>query len=229
MRDYGQFCPIAQAVEVLGQRWTLLVVRELLCGSTRFSELTRGLPRISRSVLTARLHELQAAGLVCRTEEPDARHVHWRLTEAGLALGPLVTGIGTWSQVHLRREVAASELDVGLLMWDVRRSVRPDALGPPPVVVKFHFTDAPVHERTFWLVRREEGVELCLTDPLAPADATIHADIRTLVEVWIGRRALADAIASGDLRVTGGPVAARIGAWIGLSRLAPAGLAAAAT
>lgn len=226
MRSYGQFCPLAQAVEVLGERWTLLIMRELLAGSTRFVEIAQGLPRISKSVLTARLHELHEAKIVDRVEDGQGGKVRWELTDAGRALRPIVEGIGVWSQQHLQRPVVEAELDVGLLMWDVRRSVRVELLGPSPVVVKFHFLDGPEAQRTYWLVWRDGEVELCLSNPMTEVDATVLSDLRSFTDVWIGRRGLTDALASGAVRVEGGAVARGFPAWIGLSPFAPYGDAA---
>lgn len=223
MRSHHQFCPLAQAADVLSERWTLLVLRELLAGSTRFVDLMRGLPRMSRSVLSTRLKTLLDAGLVDRLEDADG--VQWVPTEAGAALWPVLEALGVWAQHHLRRDVSEDELDVSLLMWDIRRNVSAERLGPPPVVVKFHLHDAPEGQRTYWLVRRDEGVELCLSDPHAPSDASVWSDLRSLTEVWIGRRALREALTTGDVRVEGGAVARRFPDWFGLSPFAPAGLA----
>lgn len=223
MRSHQQFCPLAQAADVLSERWTLLVLRELLAGSTRFVDLMRGLPRMSRSVLSTRLKTLHDAGLVQRVEEA-ADGVHWVPTDAGRALGPVLGALGVWAQEHLRRDVSDAELDVSLLMWDIQRNIRCEHLGAPPVVVKFHLHDAPDGLRTYWLVFREAEVELCHSDPHAPSDASVWSDVRSLTEVWIGRRNLHDALEHGDVRVEGGQAARTFSDWFGLSPFAPAGL-----
>jgi DNA-binding HxlR family transcriptional regulator len=133
-KGYGQFCPVAQAAQVLAERWTPLVVRELICGSVRFNDLQRGVPRMSSSLLSRRLKELEYAGIVERRPAAKGRGSEYHLTDAGRELFPIVEGMGLWAQRWLRRELVAEEnLDPDLLMWDIRRCVTAEGL-PPDVI-----------------------------------------------------------------------------------------------
>jgi len=163
MKSYGQFCSTARALDLLGERWTLLVVRELLCGSRRFGEIRRGIPRISRTMLSARLRELGDAGAI----EPvdGAAGPEYRLTAAGLELGAVVRELGTWGQRWLSRELLPVELDARALVWDIRRRVRREALPEQPLVVCIELTDVRgTGARHFLLLRRSE-VSLCTGNP----------------------------------------------------------------
>ncbi|NLT06537.1 MAG: helix-turn-helix transcriptional regulator [Solirubrobacterales bacterium] len=219
--SYGQFCPVAQAAEVLTERWTLLVVRELLMGSTRFNDLQRGVPRMSSSLLSKRLRELERSGLIVRRPLPGQRGHSYELTAAGEALGPLVVGLGTWSRDHLAREVDAAEADPALLMWDMRRSIRLDRLPQDPLVTFFRFRDVATGQRAWWLVAERAGADLCFTDPGFGVDLEIDAEARALAEVWVGKLSLGAAIGAGRVRVTGPDHLVRgIPDWIGLSNFA---------
>src|SRR5882672_7185042 len=137
MKSHGQFCSMARALDLLGERWTLLIVRELLCGSRRFGEVQRGIPRISRTMLSARFRELVDAGVVARDDAPDG--LAYRLTPAGAELAAVVRELGTWGQRWLSRDLHAGELDVRALVWDIQRRVRRDALPEKPLVVRIEF------------------------------------------------------------------------------------------
>ena len=215
---YGQFCPIAQAAEVLTERWTLLVVRELLAGSTRFNDLRRGVPLMSSSLLSKRLGELERAGILTRSRLDAGRGHRYQLTPAGRALGPLVLGLGTWSRDWLQREITAEEADPALLMWDVQRNVRLDRLPAPRLVTFFRFRDAPEKKRAWWLVAEPTGTDLCLSDPGYGTDLHIDAEARAMAEVWIGRLDLGAAMRSGRVRVRGPQHLVRsVPDWLGLN------------
>jgi DNA-binding HxlR family transcriptional regulator len=215
---YGQFCPIAQAAEVLAERWTLLVVRELLSGSTRFNEIHRGVPLMSSSVLSTRLSQLERSGIVTRTPLDGERGYSYTLTPAGRALGPLVLGLGTWSRDWLEREVTDEDADPALLMWDMRRNLRLDRLPQERLVVFFGFRDAPDKKRAWWLVAERSGTDLCLSDPGFGVDLHVDAEARALAEVWIGRLPLGSALRSRRMRVRGPEHLVRsLPDWLGLS------------
>jgi DNA-binding HxlR family transcriptional regulator len=219
--SYGQFCPVAQAAEVLTERWTLLVLRELLMGSTRFNEIQRGVPRMSSSLLSKRLRELERAELLTREPLKGERGYAYRLTPAGEALGPLVVSLGTWSRDWLKREISAEEADPALLMWDLRRSVKLEKLPQDQVVVFFRFRDAEEGKRAWWLVAHASSADLCFTDPGFGVDLQIDADTRPLAEVWVGKRELGAAMRSKQVRVTGPEHLVRsLPDWIGLSNFA---------
>jgi DNA-binding HxlR family transcriptional regulator len=219
--SYGQFCPIAQAAEVLTERWTLLVLRELLMGSTRFNELQRGVPRMSSSLLSKRLRELERSGLITREPLRGERGHVYRLTPAGEALGPLVVSLGNWSREHLKREITEEEADPALLMWDLRRSVQLDRLPQEQTVVFFRYRDAEEGKRAWWLVAQPSGADLCFTDPGFGIDLQVDAEARAMAEVWVGKLELGAAMSSQRLRLTGPEHLVRsLPDWIGLSSFA---------
>lgn len=231
--SYGQFCPVAQAAEVLTERWTLLVLRELLMGSTRFNELQRGVPRMSSSLLSKRLREMERSGLLTREPLEGERGNSYRLTPAGEALGPLVVGLGNWSREWLKREITEEEADPALLMWDVRRSVQLDRLPEERVVAFFRYRDAEEDKRAWWLVAQPEGADLCFTDPGFPIDLQVDAEARAMAEVWLGQIELGAAMRSRRVRVTGPDHLVRsLPDWLGFSSFAyddPAAVLAART
>ncbi|HEX2571904.1 MAG TPA: helix-turn-helix domain-containing protein [Polyangia bacterium] len=195
MKHYGQFCAVARALDLLGERWTLLVVRELLCGSRSFGDVQRGIPRISRTMLSARLRELCDAGVIERSQGPAGPE--YQLTEAGRELGRVVTEIGVWGQRWLPRELHAEELDGDALVWDMRRRVRLDALPEEPLVVRVEFSDVRGGGgRRFLLLRRAE-VSLCGTNPGFPEEVCVRGDRRTLIGWWRGDLSFAEARRAG--------------------------------
>jgi DNA-binding HxlR family transcriptional regulator len=219
--SYGQFCPVAQAAEVLTERWTLLVVRELLMGSTRFNELQRGVPRMSSSLLSKRLRELERSGLITREPLQGERGNAYRLTPAGEALGPLVVGLGTWSRDHLKREISAEEADPALLMWDMRRSIQLDRLPQDRVVTFFRYRDAEEGKRAWWLVAEGDGADICFSDPGFSIDLNVDAEARAMAEVWVGQLELGAAMRSRRVRVSGPEHLVRsMPEWLGLSSFA---------
>jgi DNA-binding HxlR family transcriptional regulator len=202
MKGYGQFCPIAQASEVLTERWTPLVIRELaLARSHRFNEIQRGVPLMSSSLLTKRLRQLEDAGIVERRRRPEGHGTEYHLTQAGEELGPLVAQIGIWSERWLRRPIFEETPDTGLLMWWMRGTVRADALPAGRTVIHFRFRGAPEKLRYFWLVLPE--ADLCLTDPGFGVDVTVRSDPRTLTAVWMGDAALAAALSRRAIELEG--------------------------
>ena len=223
MRGYGQFCPVAKASEVVAERWTPLVLRELLCGSQRFNDLHRGVPLMSRTLLTRRLRELEDAGVIeRRATSPGAWEYH--LTPAGEELRPIIEQLGAWGHRWVRRDVEGHDLDPSLLMWDVRRRIDRSALPDRRVVVRFDLRGVPrAHsaQRTWWLVLEPGEVDLCLKDPGFPVDVTVDADLTALTRVWMGRLALAEAGRSGHVRTEGPRALVRACPdWLGLSTFA---------
>jgi DNA-binding HxlR family transcriptional regulator len=219
--SYGQFCPIAQAAEVLTERWTLLVVRELLMGSARFNDLQRGLPRMSSSLLSKRLRELERAGILTRRPLEGKRGHAYELTPAGEALGPLVVSLGTWSRDWLKREITDEEADPALLMWDVRRSIRLDRLPEDRIVAFFRYRDAEDGKRAWWLVAEPAAADLCFFDPGFAIDLDIDAEAKAMAEVWVGKTDLGTAMRSKRIRIRGPEHLVRsLPDWLGLSTFA---------
>ena len=216
--SYGQFCPVAQAAEVLTERWTLLVLRELLMGSTRFNDLQRGVPRMSSSLLSKRLREMERSGLITREPLKGERGHAYRLTPAGEALAPIVVSLGNWSREHLKREITEEEADPALLMWDVRRSVQLDRLPEERVVTFFRYRDAEEGKRAWWLVAEPTNAALCFTDPGHSIDLQVDAEAQAMAEVWVGKLELGAAMSSQRVKVTGPEHLVRsLPDWLGFS------------
>jgi DNA-binding HxlR family transcriptional regulator len=202
MPGYGQFCPIAQAAEVLTARWTPLVIRELaLTGSRRFNDIQRGVPLMSSSLLSKRLRELERAGIVERRRRPDGKGTEYHLTPAGVELGPVVFQLGVWSERWLRRPIFEAAPDTGLLMWWMRGTVKTDALPAGRTVIHFRFIGAPEKLRYFWLVLPD--ADLCLSDPGFEVDVTVTSDPTTLTAVWMGDLGVAAALKSHTIELEG--------------------------
>ena len=195
MKSYGQFCSMARALDLLGERWTLLIVRELLCGSRRFGDVRRGIPRVSRTMLSARLRELVDAGVVSRGDGEDGPT--YELTPAGLELAGVVRELGTWGQRWMPRDLPADELDTDALVWDMRRRVQMSALPTAPVVVKIEIVGGRGRVDVRYLLLRRTEVSLCAENPGFPAELRVCGTLRTLTAWWRGDVSLSEARASG--------------------------------
>jgi DNA-binding HxlR family transcriptional regulator len=222
MKSYGQFCPIAQALETLAERWTLLVVRELLMGSTRFTELSQGVPLMSRTLLSQRLRTLQDTGIVERREGVSGPE--YSLTEAGEALRPILEGIGQWGKRYSHSGLPDEHLDPKLLMWDMQRRLHKEHLPKTRTVVLFRFSDARKAEQRFWLCVSQEVVDVCYKNPGYEVDLTVDTDVRTLTEVWRGTRRLEQCIRDKSVVLGGSRTLERsFPKWLALSVFADVG------
>ncbi len=192
--SYGQYCPIARALDVLGERWSLLILRDMIVGTTRFNELARGLPGLSRSLLTKRLRQFERAGLVERVG------TQYLLTEAGRALEPTVFGLGQWGAQWVFGDPRPHELDAELLVWWMHTRLDTSEFPGKRHVLHIRFTD---DRRLFWVVIEAGVPSVCLVDPGFEVDVTITADVASLYEVWLGRTPLDDALRSGRLHFDG--------------------------
>ena len=217
--SYHQFCPVAKAMELLDERWTMLVVRELLEGSQHFNALRRGLPRMSPALLSTRLRTLTRAGVIERFQ--DGSRVSYTLTPAGKELRPIVEALGQWG-IRWVPELGDEDLDPHLLMWDVHRNVDLQAVPPGRTVLHFIFRDVPGAARDWWLVITSEGVDLCDTDPGQADTVTLDTGLRTLTKVWRGDLPWAEALRSGALELHGAAHVRRaVPRWLKLSAFAP--------
>jgi DNA-binding HxlR family transcriptional regulator len=223
-KSYGQFCPVAKAAEIVAERWTPLVLRELISGSHRFSELQRGVPLMSPSLLSRRLKELVDAGVVEKRKPRRGPGFEYHLTEAGEELGPVILSLGEWGNRWARADVTKDELDPGLLMWDVRRRVNLEAAPAEGTVVEFDISGVPRVKRRYWLVFSEvDDVDLCMKHPGFEVDLTVAAPIRTLVDVWMGYQDLRAALREETLVLSGPRHLVRgFRHWFGLSVFAGA-------
>lgn len=195
MTSYGQFCSFARALDLLGDRWTLLIVRELLSGSSRFNDIRRGIPRVSRTMLSARLRGLADSGVITRGSGPNGPT--YELTEEGRELAGAVRELGTWGQRWLPRTLPREQLDADALLWDMRRRVRKEELPATPVVARIEFSDARGRAGVRFLLLRRSEVSLCSTNPGFPEELRISAPLRTLTAWWRGDISLPHARAEG--------------------------------
>lgn len=221
--SYKQFCPVAMAAEVLCTRWTVVLLRELVAGSTRFNELRRGVPRMSPALLSKRLSELEAAGVVQRkrlTVPPDVDA--YQLTQAGQDLQPVIEAIGMWGQKWVETEPSLENLDPELLMWDMRRNLDTTPVPNRRVVIEFIYPELPVSQRKWWLiVEPDRTVDLCHLDPGFDVDLYATADLRTMTEIWMGLGSVADAVDRDALLLVGSSELIRsMQTWLGLSPFA---------
>jgi len=215
---YGQFCPVAKAMELLDERWTLLVVRELMMGSRHFNALRRGVPRMSPALLSKRLQTLVRAGVVERWE--DGNRVTYRLSPAGRELEPIVEALGRWG-IRWVPELGDEDLDPHLLLWDMHRNVDMEAVPDGRTVIACVFPDVPPSARHWWLVITGDGVDVCDEDPGHPVRVTMEASLRTLTRIWRGDLSWEAALRSEALVLHGEPQARRaLPRWFTLSTMA---------
>jgi len=221
MRSYGQFCPVAKASELFCERWTPLILRDLAAGATRFSELQRGVPLMSPSLLSKRLRELEAEGVVETRPAVKGRGKTYHLTAAGREFVPLIVALGTWGQRWSRRQLAEGEIDLGLLIWAMERSVDAAAFGRAQSVVRIEFTDQPGGGRLWWFINRDGACELCLQDPGFEVDLYLAATLPDMIYIVRGDLSLGRALDSGRLEAIGSARARKaLRAWLNLSPFA---------
>jgi DNA-binding HxlR family transcriptional regulator len=214
---YGQFCPVAVASEIFAERWTPVILRELVLGSRRFNDIQRGVPRISRALLVKRLRELAAHGVI------SSAGGEYRLTEAGQELGEVVVHLGTWGArwtVPVRRD----RLDAKLLAWDMRRRIAIERLPEKRVVVRFDFRGVPAGHKalkTYWLVLERPEVDLCIVEPGFEVDVYVDADLAAFSRVWLGEVPMRQAMRDGGINLNGDRQAVKdFPSWLLLSTLA---------
>lgn len=224
--SYKQFCPVAMSAEILCTRWTVVLLRELVAGSTRFNDLRRGVPRMSPALLSQRLKELEAAGVIERTESRREPAVHeYHLTAAGRELEPIIEAFGVWGQRWIDSDLSLQHLDPQLLMWDMRRNLDPTPMPPKRSVVQFKYPELPAPQRDYWLiVAPEEEVDLCSVDPGHDVDLYVSCDLRTMTAIWMGHDTVRAALGGNRLLLTGDrKLATDMQTWLGLSPFAKAG------
>ncbi|ATD69117.1 MULTISPECIES: winged helix-turn-helix transcriptional regulator [Gordonia] len=215
MTSYGQFCPVAKAMELLDERWTILIVREMLLGSRHFNELRRGVPKMSPALLTKRLRNLERAGVI-RRSEVGGRSVY-SLTDMGEELTTVVEALSAWG-IRWVGDLGDADLDPHLLMWDMRRTVPVDQWPRRRTVVQFMFRDVIGKARTWYLVVSGDDAQVCDFDPGYEVDATVATDLRTLTEIWRGDIDWRYALSTDRAEITApAEVAREVPAWIGQS------------
>lgn len=220
---YGQFCPVAMAAEIVCTRWTPLILRELLCGSVRFNDLRRGVPRMSPTLLSKRLKELEQAGVIRTRATGQPGIVEYHLTEAGQELRPIVMSLGIWGQRWVETQLSLKNLDPSLLMWDMRRSL--DLTPMPPqsrrATIQFHYPELPASRQYYWLVIDNRLADLCQVDPGYEVDLFVECSLRTMTAIWMGLTNVQTELDGGRLELSGDKMLARsMQQWLGLSPFA---------
>jgi DNA-binding HxlR family transcriptional regulator len=219
MNKYGQYCPTARAVEILGDRWTLLIVRDLLFGAQHFNELERGLPGIPKALLTERLRRLQQVGAIERLSEPTGRRTRYQLTAAGWELYPVIESLTRWGAKWAFGEPEPAELNPVLLLWWMRDAVNREALPEQRVVVEFYFRET--RPKRFWLVLDPGDVSVCVQHPGFEIDVLIQAELAALYEVLFGQTTMARAMREDRLKIDSTPDLIRnFPKWFALSPVA---------
>lgn len=220
---YSQFCPVAMAAEVLCTRWTILLLRELVAGSSRFNDLRRGVPRMSTALLSRRLKELQAAGIVERVASSQSHGAHeYHLTEAGRDLRSVIETMGVWGQRWIEADVSLENLDPALLMWDMRRSLDTTPLPQRRSVVEFLYSDLPDSRKHWWLIIERSGsVDLCSVDPGFEVDLYVTTELKPMTSIWLGLSTVRAEQKKQTLALDGDKaLARRMQTWLGLSPFA---------
>lgn len=221
--SYKQFCPVAMAAETLCTRWTVVLLRELIAGSTRFNDLRRGVPRMSPALLSKRLRDLEQAGVISRTPVADEPGIYeYRLTRAGQDLQPVIEAVGMWGQKWVETGPSLENLDPELLMWDMRRNLNTEPMPARRSIIQFIYHDRTGPQKNWWLiVEPGKPVDLCHVDPGFDVDLYVATDLRTMTEIWMGLNTVARARDNDRLTLTGdGALAKAMQAWLGLSPFA---------
>jgi DNA-binding HxlR family transcriptional regulator len=219
--SYGQFCPVAMAAEIICSRWTALLLRELLSGTTRFNDLRRGVPLMSPTLLSKRLKELAETGVIAVTPTGQRGVVEYKLTQAGEDLRGIVMSLGVWGQRWIESSLSLKNLDPSLLMWDMRRSLLLSSFPDRKCTVKFTYPELNAGRKSWWIVIEGGTAELCSVDPGYEVDLYVRAVLRSMTAVWMGMSTLKAEIEGGNIVLTGDKLLARsMQTWLGLSPFA---------
>lgn len=201
MKSYGQFCPVAKASEIFAQRWTPLIIRELLMGSQKFSELEIGLPKIPRSLLTKRLRTLESVGVLERKADGNSKRAGYHLTAAGMDLFGVIRGLGEWGQKWVNHDIGQDEVDPALLVWDMHRRVEVDLLPTDRVVVQMTFSGARTGD--YWLILERPEPSACMQDPGFDVDVFVVADTVAIHKAWMGMASFDEYVEEGLIELFG--------------------------
>lgn len=224
MKNYDQFCPIAKAAEIFCERWTALVLRDLWKGSSHFSELHRGVPLMSASMLSKRLAQLEKEGIIVRRKSKRGRVWTYHLTPAGREFIPIVKALGIWGQHWGRRDLGINEINLGLMIWEMERGVRPKVFGDGRTVVRLELTDQPSGKREWWFINEGGRLDLCLADPGFDVDLHLTTTLPDMIRIWRGDLSLTRAQDSGRFDAHGPTRLKRsLRSWLKLSPFSPYG------
>lgn len=199
MRDYGQFCPIARSSELLAERWTPIIVRNLLNGCRTFNEIRQGAPGISTALLAQRLDTLERHGVLVRIANPSGRGATYQLTEMGLALKAVMDAMGQWGSRWL--EIEPHHMDPGYVLWATLKLIDLDQLPEQTTVVRFALRDRPAEE--YWLILQRPRPELCTRSHGHTEDLVCRTDSMTLIDLHLKRLAYRTAIREGLVELVG--------------------------
>jgi len=212
--EYGQFCPISKACEVLGEKWTILILRELLMGSTRFNELQRGLSLISPTLLSKRLDFLTAHGLVMKKKIPGQKGFEYFPTQSCMELLPIIQSMGEWGLRWATSSLTQKDYDIELLMLYLQRSIQVDKLPGKETVIRFNFTDVKKFP-DWWLVVSGDKVDACTKDPGKDVDVYFTTTIKIMVEIWMGNTTYRQAQKDGVIKIVGNPqLTSNVTSWM---------------
>jgi len=212
--EYGQFCPISKACEVLGEKWTILILRELLMGSTRFNELQRGLSLISPTLLSKRLDFLTAHGLVMKKKIPGQKGFEYFPTQSCMELLPIIQSMGEWGLRWATSSLTQKDYDIELLMLYLQRSIQMDKLPGKETVIRFNFTDVKKFP-DWWLVVSGDKVDACTKDPGKDVDVYFTTTIKIMVEIWMGNTTYRQAQKDGVIKIVGNPqLTSNVTSWM---------------
>ena len=220
--SYGQFCPVAMAAEILCTRWTIVVLRELIAGSSRFNDLRRGVPRMSPGLLSQRLKYLEQAGVIERVKSGEPGVFDYKLTRAGRDLQPIVESFGIWGQRWVEWQTTLQNLDPQLLMWDMRRNLNPTPMPKRRSTIQFLYPELPPARSKWWLIVAPGAeIDLCSVDPGFEVDLYVSSNLRTMTAIWMGMQSVRKAIDTRHLQLVGDKrLAATMQTWLGLSPFA---------
>ncbi len=202
MKGYSQFCPVAKGAEVFNERWTPLIIREMMCGSKRFNDFKRGNPMMSPSLLSQRLKFLEEAGVV-EKKITKGESVEYLLTQSGNDLGEIVTRLGLWGLKWARSRLTPDDYDPQLLMWDIRRRIDVGGFPDKRVVISFMFQDMPSSKRAYWLVIDHGEVDLCIKYPGFDVDLAFVTTSKVMADIWMGYSTMKKEIRNKGLLMNG--------------------------
>jgi len=217
---YKQFCPVAMAAEILGSRWNILIIRELFLGSTRFNELRKGLPKLSPTLLSRRLKELEDHGVLNKMPtSKNKKSTEYKLTQSGAELLDVIISIGTWGKRWIDQKLNLENSDVGLLMWDIRRNIQMDMFPLKQATVEFSFSDIEGKKSTWWIILDEQSSpDVGPIEPATSVDLYVSCSVSALTEFWLGNMGLDEALKKDQIKLDGAPkLISSFGNWIGKS------------
>ena len=202
MNKSGSLCPAVKAADIIGDKWTLLILRELFLGSTRYNDFQRGIPRISPSILSNRLKQLEAQGLLIKKTKAGQKATEYRLTKSGRELAPVLDQLSRWGLRWARQQISDEDIDVAAFMWDFHRTLNTQELPDGETVIQVHFTDITDHNR-WWLIAEQGVVDLCTDDPDRDVDLYISGALEQIASIWMGDQEIKSAVKSEDVLLTG--------------------------